>query len=399
MIACVVLPDFAPVIERLHTPEYQNKALIVGDYSKSRGRVLAASETARQAGVDLKMALSRARGLCPESELVTAAPDRYQAMVDQLFEVFWQYTDRVEHDKALYPQTGIFYLDIGQLTETETRWLGEQIIDATVIQTRLKPSIGIAKSQFPAFVAGSFPAKPVTYVQPGRESDFLAPFPINLLSLTKPMERKLDLLRIKTLGQFAELPRASVLAQFGKPGVQAYQLACGLASRPLHPQSLQKLEIVRRDFEGTLTDLQTLERVFKDLAKQLSLRLERSNQAASSLTLTLQFEDHTVHTEQLSLNHAIYGQERLFRVLQRPLHQMELQVGIIGLEIHLDDLSPFQPEQLDLFTFKPQQQRLKEAIANLIERYGQDCFYEVIEIDQDALLIERRFDIRQVQPE
>ena len=71
-------------------------------------------------------------------------------------------------------------------------------------------------------------------VPPGESPDFLASFPVS--ALERP--DLADLLRrlgIRTLGAFAALPAADVLARFGPDGALAHRLARGLDDRPLRP--------------------------------------------------------------------------------------------------------------------------------------------------------------------
>src|SRR6185437_13737858 len=69
-------------------------------------------------------------------------------------------------------------------------------------------------------------------VPPGSSAEFLAPQPIRALG-RPDLADLLNRLGVHTLGDFAALPRADVLARFGPDAAYAHDLAHGFEARPL----------------------------------------------------------------------------------------------------------------------------------------------------------------------
>ncbi len=250
MIACVVIPDFAAKLERVRNPLLRGVPLLVIRYSATRGKVIALSPEATAVGVQVGMALSRARALCPQAVMVSEDAQYHDHGLDEVLKTLWTFTNRVEVDQAAFPQTLIGYLDLGHLNEAHTLDLGEHLLDALIIETRLDASIGIAAGKFPAYVA-AVTEHPLTLVSRAASAAFVAPHPIHLLPLDKETERRLSLLAFRTIGQIAALRGRRCSAQFGKSGKQC---GCwprdwmGVRSRPAvcpRPNAVCKPSLIR----------------------------------------------------------------------------------------------------------------------------------------------------------
>lgn len=91
--------------------------------------------------------------------------------------------------------------------------------------------VGIADGPFAALLA----AKHSLVVDPGETAGFLRPLPVHVLE-ARELTSLLVRLGIKTLGDFAKLREADVLARFGPEGAAQHRLALGLDRRPLAPR-------------------------------------------------------------------------------------------------------------------------------------------------------------------
>ena len=109
---------------------------------------------------------------------------------------------------------------------------------------------GIADGELAASLAPRA-TEPIV-VPPGESAAFLAPWSVGLVA--PHVEGGVELadllvrLGLRTLGTFAELPEASVLARFGLPGVHAHRLARGDAAQgatptPIPPELVETVEL------------------------------------------------------------------------------------------------------------------------------------------------------------
>jgi protein ImuB len=110
--------------------------------------------------------------------------------------------------------------------------------------------IGVADGHLAASLAAR--ATDVLVVGPGESSGFLAPWSIGVVAAHVEGGPELaDLLvrlGLRTLGAFAELPEAAVLARFGLPGIYAHRLARGegvqgASPLPVPPELVESLEL------------------------------------------------------------------------------------------------------------------------------------------------------------
>jgi protein ImuB len=95
--------------------------------------------------------------------------------------------------------------------------------------------MALADNRFTAEVAARHGRGPVT-VRAGEEAAFLSHLPLDVLALGRPLAQRLLPLGLRTLGDFASLPRASVERRYGAEGLALHRLACGEDRRALLPQ-------------------------------------------------------------------------------------------------------------------------------------------------------------------
>lgn len=398
MIACVQLRHFATTVERKLDGALADVPIILVEYPKQRGRVLAASLEAECAGVKRGMALSRARALMPRGAFLTATPTHIEQALDHLLAVFWTFTGQVEIDDASFPQSLTAYLDLGNLNETAMRQLSAQLMDAVRALFPGKISVGLARGKFPAFIAASSgQAGEVQYIQPGSEAAFVAPYPVTLLPLSKASARKLRLLCIHRIGELAVFSRAALVGQFGRPGRLLHALAQGMDSRSVVPRRVPQMEQVRRSFDYPLKEPTRVEFVLEQLTETLVGRLEKRVAAAHQLTLTLHLDKGGAATERLHVLQAVATARGIAQALHPLLERMlprAQREGIYGIEIVLMQFVSGAPQQMDLLTHRPARQLLIDLTPALIQRYGAR-FYEPV-LDEPDLLPERRFHLQRI---
>ena len=132
-------------------------------------------------------------------------------------------------------------------------------------------------------------------VAPGETPDFLAPWPVGTMG-DEAMASVLCRLGLRTLGAFAALPTAAVIARFGPDGLAAHRLAAGEEEHPpaltVPPPDL--VEVCELDPPAERVD----EAAFaaKALADRLLARLEERGLACTQVIV----EAETEHGEHLA---------------------------------------------------------------------------------------------------
>lgn len=223
----VDLDAFYASVEERRDSSIRGSPLIVGadpKGGKGRGVVVACSYEARKRGVRSGLPISRAYKLCPDGVYIRPNLALYAEVSYDVMELLRKFADKFEQvsiDEA--------YLDVSQKAAT----IGGPVELAKRIKLELKKSegltcsIGIAPNKSAAKIASDF-QKPdgLTYVDPGRVKEFLAPLPVSKISgVGKKTEPKLNEIGIKTIGDLAAYSPKALYKQFGKSAVWLWAIA------------------------------------------------------------------------------------------------------------------------------------------------------------------------------
>lgn len=203
-------------------------------------RVVACSAAAREAGVRRGLRRREAQARCPQVYVATADPARDARFFEN---VIIAVDDVVPRAEVLRP--GLLVLPV----RGAARYFGteqaaaERLIDA-VAAAGAECQAGIA-DQLPTAV---FAARAGRIVEPGQDAAFLSGLSIRRLaaepSLSGPGREDLaDLLwrmGIRTIGQFAALPRRDVASRFDADAVVAHRFARGEPGRGPYGRELPR---------------------------------------------------------------------------------------------------------------------------------------------------------------
>lgn len=257
-------------------------------------RVVACTPAARREGVRLGQRRREAQARLPAIEVVERDESRDARCFEPIVQALERFTPRLEVRR---PGTCAF------ATRGPSRYFGgdESLAHQalTTVQQQLDPSwaahvrVGVADGPFAAGLA-AHTAEPTRVVPPGESATFLAPLPVAALerpALVDVLER----LGLRTLGQFAALSPADVVARFGAEGLGAHRLARGLDERP--PATLPPppdLEVAA-ELDPPAERVDTAAFVAKALADELHERLGQLGLACTRVLISVE----TDHGERL----------------------------------------------------------------------------------------------------
>lgn len=395
MIACIRIPYFAVTIHRCDEPAHQTVPLLIARYKGGRGRVVGVSAEAEMAGVQVGMAMNRARALCPTAQVALFKPGCLRQVLETLQTALTHYSQWVEAEHTGI-QTAVLYLDLGKLRPSEGRAVATQMMGE--FQTKGFPvSVGLASTKFTAQAAArAAQGGEVTLVAQGDEARFLAAYPVSLLPLDGEIARRLDLLGLYRIGQLAALPRTALIAQFGKPGGRLHRLAAGEDPRRVAHYTVPVTEGGSQQFDPPLEDRLILQSVLSVLSAGLIGRLTQQAVSSREITLTLRLENRVELEVQSRPREPINSGAVLVRTLYALLNKLTLNAGIVEAEVQLGRLTPTLPRQLSLFdaldTHDPRQ-----VLLDLSERYGEELFYTVTINPLHPRLPEWRFILEKVE--
>ncbi|MBY0372179.1 hypothetical protein K2X33_15970 [bacterium] len=178
---------------------------------------------------------------------------------------------------------------------------------------------------------------------------------------------------IHSLGQFLELPAASVSRRFGKLGQTLHDWAAG--SRPLCLPAFIPRDPIRGRIEAD--DLCTLEGLLfrlRQVLVQVENRLQGRQMAAKSIALLFNFEAHSPVVKTLQLTEGTQDAQALLRVLKDFLQAFHWESPLTRLELEVRDLISYQPGQLSLLDDSESKYHdLAQYVARLRARFGEDA--------------------------
>ncbi len=188
-------------------------------------RVLASSAAARAEGIRRGLRKREAQGRCPDLVVIEHDPGRDARAFEPVVAAVEELAPGVE---TLRP--GVCAL----AARGPARYFGgeegaaERIVEHVAQRCGVEAQVGIAEGTFAAGLA----ARAGRIVPPGETPAFLAGLDIAALG-RPPLVDLLRRLGIRTLGEFAALPAADVLARFGFDAALAHRLAGGQDGHPL----------------------------------------------------------------------------------------------------------------------------------------------------------------------
>ncbi len=385
-IMCCRVPEFLMGLAERDKPELQGKPVaLVG----TDELVCAVSSEARQSGVTLQMEPRQARMRCPDVQLHPVDMEASQAQQGAFVGKLAECGLPVEA-----PSWGVAYVDLHAVATTSLTVqplcgdLGKQA--RGVLGEDLVPSIGWDTSKFTARAAAST-ATPghMRLVDHTSEEHFLRPLSIALLPLSPLALQQLTWLGIRTLGQFAKLPKTAVWQRFGAEGKLAQAWAQGRDDRPVRRTIEEVSPPLSINFDpptGLHGDV--LEAVLSNLRPSLSA-LARRLEGCRRLRLDLHFNDDSTRHIDHTFVEPVVEESRLRATISHQLEILNWPGELAFLNLSLLECGELMPHQLMLFDLDTERSALVQLAEKLSGRY-REIFFRLSMSDERHPLSERR---------
>ena len=289
---------YASVTLRDH-PDLVGTPVIIG--GKGRGVVLSATYEARRFGVHSAMPMARARRLCPGATVLPPQFDAYAEVSRGVMAIFRAVTPLVEPlslDEA--------FLDVAGAR----RRLGSPSVIASMIRAEVVGahgvtcSVGVASTKFVAKVA-STRCKPDGLLVVPRDGvlEFLHPLPVGALwGVGERTERELHRLGLRTVGDLARAPIASLVALLGEASAgHLAALAQGRDGRAVQPGVVERSIGAEETFTVDTADPVRLRRELLRLAERVGRRARKAGLAGRTVAIKVRYSDFTTITRSRTL--------------------------------------------------------------------------------------------------
>lgn len=364
-IACFYVPMF-PLAARLRSePELLQEAVAIVEGNGNSAHVVAATRRARTKGIRPGLSLAQARSILPKLIARGRDAECERTAQEALFEAAESFSPRVEDAGE-----GVVYVDIAGMSrhydnELDLARSAMRAADGVGLPAR----VGIAASKLAARVAAELPKSP-TVVDPGKESEFLAPLP--LARLTPQLDAASTLTRwgIGSIGELASLPESEVASRLGELGRELHYAARGIDPRPLIPRPLPPDFREGMDLEWPLVALEPFLFIASAALDRLSKRMELQGFACKRLELTMTLEPDGFAARAIDLPAPTRDVKTMLTLLRLDLEKAPPGAPVIGFTLVAH---PDRPRRAQLSLFGPaalSPEKLATTIARLVSLLG-----------------------------
>ena len=194
--------------------------------------------------------------------------------------------------------------------------------------------------------------------------DFLAPLPASRLPLSRRSHEALSQLGIRTMGQMAALPHASVLDRLGAEGVRARDMARGEEIAHITPRVPPQAMGEEVSFQESIGALPALEAALRILIARIAERARDRGGSVRSMVVRARLEDGGSWTRAVALREATTDSRRI-GIASLP-HLTEIAAPVTALAVEADAGGPPDAGQMALVQ-TPDEERMRRAGAALAQ--------------------------------
>ena len=368
---------FYASVECMLDPALKDKYVAVsGNPDKRHGIILAKNQKAKECGVKTGETIWEAKKKCTNLVLVPPQFDEYVKISDKIFDIYCQYTDRVE-------PFGIdeCWLDVsGSMRLFES---AESI--AEELRERIKKEIGITISVGVSFnkifaKLGSDMKKPdaVTIIDENNYKEKVWPLDVSdLLMIGRHTTQKLKDIGINTIGDLACTNPDILISKFGINGQKMYENANGINDEPVRlyyeshiPKSIGNSTTLPKD----VTKREEAKAVIMALCEMVAIRLRRHNFVAGGLHLGIKYKDLSYYGKQIKLPMSLNSASKLCDYAMSIFDDTKILMPIRAFSVSTFDLKDGEESvQLSLFEDIEKTEKLRrldKSLDDIRKKYG-----------------------------
>lgn len=375
--------------------------MVVGGSPEEHAEVTACSAEAMAAGVTPGMSLRRALALCPGAVFLPLAASVIRAEAERLANLLRERSPAVEEVSE-----GHLHCEVRGLAQLAGMGAGAYLgalQESLAGATGLPVLAGAATTVFAAHAAcsalglgfrvageGGRPRQAIVVV-PGREREFLAHLPVEVLPVEPAMHQRLRLFGIDRLGQLAGLPLSALQAQFGPAGRRAWELANGRDDARLQPTAAELRVQEEVELPAPAVCLGALLAGSEAALGRAFGSDELRGRAVRIVTWWAGLEDGTRVSRRLALREPTADPRHVLFVLRGKLETLRLPAPAVRVGVELNGVcSEYAHQQLLWAAGQGRRRELDEAIAQLHARAGEALVFRIVEVQPWSRIPERQ---------
>ena len=376
-VGCLWIPAFPLACEVALRPGLRSRPAVV---TTADGiGVGVASSPARRQGVRPGQKIREALGHCPELIVLEARPGYYDRQMERILSALELAAPGVEP-----AQEGTAYVDLRGLRSTPQELVG-------CAPPVLQPRVGIGPNRFVARVAAGQAKSNGSFAIESSVVEALADHTVDVLPVPLEMRRRLRNLGLNTLGDIAALPRKKLLAQFGRDGARAFDLANGIDPTPLRPRPWRERAYGTFSFLDPLASREALLASARELLIRTLHQVVMNDKATRQLLLRAQTEAGVYWEKAITLKEPLSEYSQIWDRINQAITNAEMPGAIAELHLELGALTQRRGWQIEWMARRgPREERLEEGLRQLKTLYGHCPIGKVVEVEPWSRIPERR---------
>lgn len=341
----VDMDAFFASVEMRDNPALRNVPMAVGGSSDRRGVISTSNYEARKYGVKSAMPTKTALKLCPQLVLVRSHFDKYREASEQVFEIFHEFSDKVQGlslDEA--------YIDVTDSPHFQgsATLIAQEIRKRIFERTQLTASAGIGPNKLIAKLASDV-NKPngLFTVTPQKVKDFIARVPVERIwGVGKVTAKHMHDLGIKTCLDMQSYTRSELIHHFGKFGDSLYDFCRGDDEREVETDYERKSLGTEETFSKDLDNFEEMKLHLIRMGQEVreSLR-DYEDKTIKNLHIKIKYFDFKLTTIERQLP---LSDENIIMLLEERWSQDPRPVRLLGVGVKFEETQEFSNVQLPL---------------------------------------------------
>lgn len=231
---------------------------------------------------------------------------------------------------------------------------------------------GVAATPIAASVAAIHGAHLVTAIPPGRDRDFLSPFPVSVLEPSAALATLLEGVGLEKCGEVAKLEGEAVEVRFGAEGVHLWRLSRGDDARPIFTSVARALPSASMDWvDYALKDPERLVFVINALLGNITSELKSRGQGAREMTLVFSLANREAFEHPIRPARSTSSQKAWLRLIRAHFERITLPDAVTGIALRVEAVSGELERQGDVFDRGfATMGAAEETIAQLLDDQG-----------------------------
>lgn len=390
MIVHVTLPHFSLQVLAAEACADETPAACV-DLSRTHPMVVDCTDAAIRDGVHEGQLLSRALGTSPLLAVIDhdeARIERARTSIIERLEDIGAGVEEVAPGQVRFDASGLDLL-LGGMDGVARRLL-KQFTRAHDVR------VGFGSNCFAAEVAAAS-AEPHTCLAlpPDRMQQVIAGMPIDVLPLTDRMAQLLGALGLRTCADLIAIGRMRMAERFGDEGILLWKLAQGIDDTRITPRVIEEPIMREIEFAEPVANLITLGKAAEVLIERACSDERLITRVPRTCTLTLELDESGSWQIKKTLREAMSDARRIALAVTGELAEVPAPATKMRITFEtLAERMALQPElPPDARVAAAQERRdkaLHRGLAHLQEAVGHDTILQVLELDPESGVPERR---------